>query len=124
MKKVKNSKKTLLRIAILLSLAGVFLTVTYGIIFITSNSVHVDIQYSVTLSNSVIDSEITLNAAVSNNGSPVGAGYNVDFSYSVDGGTNWIWFDYQPTDTAGVAQTIYTATTNGGYDFQAIVTVP
>ena len=108
----------------MLSLAGVFLSVTYGALFITSNSVHVDIQYSVTLSNSVVDSEITLNAEVSNNGNPVEAGYNVDFYYSVDGGTTWVYIDSQLTDRFGVAQAIFEATTNGGYDFQAIVTVP
>ena len=123
MKKVKNSKKTLLRIAILLSLAGVFLTVTYGALIITSNSVHVDIQYEVELTHSVVDTEITLNAEVSNNGSPVGEGYIVDFSYSVDDGTTWVWIDSQPTDPAGFAQTIFVAPTNGGYDFQAVVAV-
>lgn len=121
---MKNSKKTMLRVAILLCLAGIILTIAYGMIFITSNSVHVDVQYSVNLSHSVEDSVVTLKATVSNNDNPVGAGYTVDFYCSVDGGANWIHFDSQLTEASGVAQSTYTATTNGGYDFRAIATVP
>lgn len=121
---MKNSRKLFLTVVSLLCVAGVAVAITAGMIFITSNVTHVEIQYTVTLSSSVVDSEITLNAEVKNNGNPVGAGINVDFYYSVDGGTNWVYINYQPTDTAGVAQTIYTATANGGYDFRAIATVP
>jgi hypothetical protein len=121
---VKNSKKTILRVAILLCVAGILLTITFGAIFIVSNSVHVDVQYSVNLSHTVKDSVVTLNAAVSNNGNPVGNGYIVDFYYSVDGGANWVHFDSRLTDVTGVVQTIYTATTNGGYDFRAIASIP
>jgi hypothetical protein len=92
-------------------------------LFIASNSVHVDVQYEVDLTHSVVDSEVTLNAAVSNNGNPVGAGYAVDFYYSVDG-SEWTYFDTQITGDLGLVQSTYVLTTNGGYDFQAIVTIP
>ena len=113
-----------MQIALLCCLAGALLTVTYGMLFIASNSVHVDVQYSVDLSHLVVDSEVTLDAVVSNNGNPVRAGYNVDFYYSVDSGTTWIYFDSQITDNSGAVQSIYVLTDNGGYDFQAIVTIP
>ena len=122
--KMKNFKKAILRITLLCCLAGALLAATYGMIFITSNSVHVDVQYSTDLSHSVVDSEVILDAIVSNNGNPVGAGYNVDFYYSVDSGVNWIYFDSQITDDSGVVQSIYVLTYNGGYDFKAIVTIP
>ena len=121
---MKNSNKKLLRVAILLCAAVAIITVTCGLIFVNSNSVHVDIQYSNTLSYSVADSEVTLTATVANNGNPVGAGYNVDFYVSADGGVGWANFASQSTDSAGVAQAVYTATTNGGYDFYATATVP
>jgi hypothetical protein len=117
-----NSKKTLLCIVIFSCLA-VLSAVTYGMLFISSNSVHVDVQYEVDLTYSVVDSEVTLNAAVSNIGSPVGAGYTVDFYCSIDG-SEWTYFDTQITDDLGFVQSTYVLTTNGGYDFQAIVTIP
>ena len=121
---MKNSKKMLLRVFVLVCFAGILSAITYGAIFITSNQVHVDIQYEVDLSVIVTDSEIDLEAAVSNNGSPVGSGFIVDFYVSADGGVGWAHFDSQSTDGSGVASTTYTATTNGAYDFKAIVTVP
>lgn len=114
----------ILRLVLLVCLAGVLLTITYGTIFITSNQIHVDVQYEVNLSHTVTDSDIALNATVTNNGSPVEAGYTVDFYVSADGGIGWAHFDSQSTDATGVAATTYTATTNGGYDFKAIATVP
>ena len=121
---IKNSKKTILRLTFLVCLAGVLLTVTYGMLFISSNSVHVDVQYSVDLSHLVVDSEVTLDAIVSNNGNPVGAEYTVDFYYSVDDPANWIYFDTQITDVSGAVQSIYILTDNGEYDFRATVTIP
>jgi hypothetical protein len=118
-----NSKKALLCIAIFSCLAVSLSAVTYGMLFIASNSVHVDVQYGVDLTYLVVDSEVTLNAAVSNNGDPVGAGYAVDFYYSVDG-SEWTYFDTQITGALGLVQSTYVLTTNGGYDFQAIVTIP
>ncbi len=121
---MKNSKKTLLRVALLVCLSAVLLTITYGAIFITSNQVRVDVQYVVDLSFTVEDSEITLTADVTNNGNPVEPGYVIDFYVSADDGASWVHFDSQVTDGRGVAQSTYIATTNGGYDFRAIVTVP
>ena len=120
---MNNSNKKLLRVAILLCAATAIITVTCGMIFINSNTVHVDMQYSNALSSSVEDSEVTLTATVTNGGAPV-AGYNVDFYVSADGGVVWANFASESTDSAGVAQVVYTATTNGGYDFYATATVP
>lgn len=106
----------------LLCLAGGGLA-AYCYIYATSNVVHVDMQYAVVLSNSVADSTVTLNAAVTNSGNPVRAGINVDFYYALNGG-DYTYFTSQLTDAGGVAQAIYTGTVNGGYDFRAIVTVP
>ena len=117
-----NSKKKLLYI-VLFSCLAILSPVAYGMLFVESNSVHVDVQYEVDLTYSVVDSEVTLNAAVSNNGSPVGAGYAVDFYYSVDG-SEWTYFDTQITGDLGLVQSTYILATNGGYDFQAIVTIP
>ena len=120
---MKTSRKPLLVVVLLLCIAGVSL-VAYGSIFAGSNVAHVDVQYNVDLSIlSVVDSQITLNVAVTNNGVPVRAGIVVDFYYSLDGGpsTN---FASSTTDAAGVAHATYQATGNGGYDFQAIVTIP
>ncbi len=98
--------------------------VAYGYFFATSNQVHVDVQYSVTLESvSVVDSSITLKATVTNNGLPVRAGLTVDFYSSVDGGA-MTYFTTQYTDDLGVAQAIYAVTSNGAYDFEAIVTIP
>jgi hypothetical protein len=121
---MNNSNKRLLRVAIFLCAATAITAATCGMIFISSNSVHVDIQYSNALSMSVTDSTVTLTATVTNNGNPVGAGYNVDFYISADGGAVWYNFASQLTDSSGIAQVVYTATTNGGYDFYATATVP
>lgn len=121
---MNNSKKILLRIAFLVCLSAGLLTATYGAIFITSNQVRVDVQYFVDLSITVEDSEITLAATVTNNGNPVGSGYVVDFYVSADDGAIWVHFDSQITNGQGIAQTTYITTSNGGYDFKAIATVP
>lgn len=81
-------------------------------------------QYTVDLTIlSVIDSNVTLNAAVTNNGAPVRAGMMVDFYCSAGGGP-WSWIASSLTDAGGIARATYTATYNGGYDFRAAVTVP
>jgi hypothetical protein len=121
---MNNSNKKLLRVAILLCAAAAITAVTCGMIFVSSNWVHVDIQYSNVLSMSVTDSAVTLTATVTNNGNAVGAGYNVDFYISTDGGTTWGYFATELTDSSGIAQVVYTAISNGGYDFSATVTVP
>lgn len=96
---------------------------TYGYFFVESNQVHVDMHYETVLSVSVVDSTVTLDAAVTNNGNPVRAGINVDFYVSYEGG-GYGWFANQLTDANGVAQAIYTAAGVGGYDFKATATVP
>lgn len=118
-----NSKKTLLRIVLLSSLAAALLTVTYAALFAASNTVEVDVEYEVDLTATVVDTQVTLEAVVSNMGSPVGAGYAVDFYYSVYGSA-WVNFDSQTTDANGYVTTTYSITANGYYDFQAIATIP
>jgi hypothetical protein len=118
-----GSKKTLLRIVLLSSLAIALSAVTYATIFIASNSVHVDVEYQVDLTITVQDTLVTLDATVSNNGNPVGPNYVVDFYYSVYG-SDWTQFDTQLTDDSGQVQSTYSITANGSYDFQAIATIP
>lgn len=96
------------------SLAG------YGTFWVTSNIVHVDVQYAVALSYSVRRNRVSLTAAVTNNGSPVGAGINVDFYYSLNGG-DWTNFTTVPTNHRGVARATYRITVDGEYDFKAVV---
>ncbi len=121
---LKMHRKPLLIVGLLLSIAGVSL-VAYGMIFAISDPVHVDVKYAVKLETlSVVNSVITLKATVTNTGPGlVGPGLIVDFYVSIDGGTS-TFFATQLTDAAGLAQTTYTATGNGGYDFKAILTVP
>lgn len=120
---MKMLRKVLL-VTVLLLCVGVVGFVAYGYIFASSNVVRVDVQYAVELSIlSVEDSQITLNAAVTNNGDAVRAGITVDFYCSVDGGY-WTFFATSFTDAGGNAQAIYTVFYNGAYDFQAIVTIP
>ncbi len=87
---------------------------------VASNIVHVDIQYAVALTLSVSKNRVSLTATVTNNGNPVGAGINVEFYYSLDGG-DWTYFATQPTNHRGVARTTYKLTVDGAYSFQAIV---
>jgi len=119
---LKTSKKALL-IAVLSFCIVVSGYVAYSYLFVASNVVQVDMQYTVVLTSSVTDSAITLNAAVTNNSSPVRAGIVVDFYASVDGGPS-SYFATALTDANGLAQTTYAVVYNGGYDFQAIVTIP
>lgn len=104
-------------------MAGGSLT-TYGYLFAESETIHVDMQYAVNLSTlSVVDSTVTLNAAVTLNGSPVRTGINVDFYVSYNEG-DWAWFASKATDANGLAQATYIVGGVGGYDFKTIVTVP
>lgn len=119
---LKTSRKPLLVVVLLLCIAGGSLT-AYGYFFTESNVAHVDMQYAVALTVSVVDSNVTLYAAVTNNGSPVRAGLNVDFYCSYNNG-DWAWFASRPTDATGTAQATFTTGSNGGYDFKATVTVP
>jgi hypothetical protein len=120
---LKTSRKPLLVVALLLCIAGVSLA-AYGMFWVTSsNTVHVDVQYTVDLSSSVSGSNVTLDALVRRNGAPI-AGIGVDFYYSVNSGVNWTYFATQTTAASGIAQAIYTITANGGYDFEAIATIP
>ena len=109
-------------VLLLLCVAGGILA-AYGMFRVTSNVVRVDIQYTVALSSSASKSTVSLTARVRNDGRPVGAGINVDFYYSINGG-DWIYFTTQSTNRGGVAHTTYTATANGSYDFKAMVSIP
>jgi hypothetical protein len=120
---LKTSRKSLLIVVLLLCIAGGSLT-AYSVFWVSSNVVHADVQYTVVLSSSsLVDSTITLSAAVTNNGAAVRAGIGVDFYYAVDGG-DWTYFTTQYTNAGGIAQAVYTVMANGGYDFQAIVSIP
>lgn len=120
---ITNSKKALLRIVILSSLAAALIAVTYATISIVSNPIQVDVEYQIDLTATVVDAQVTLEATVSNMGTPVGSGYVVDFSYSVYG-SDWTWFDQQTTDANGYVTTTYSIVANGSYDFQAIAIIP
>ena len=117
--RLKITRKSLLTIATLLCIAGSTLA-GYGMFQVASNIVHVDIQYAVDLIISVSKNRATLTATVTNNGNPVGAGINVEFYYSLDGG-DWIHFATVSTNHRGVAHTSYRFTVDGVYDFEAIV---
>ncbi len=119
---LKTSKKALL-IAVLSLCVVASGYVAYSYLFVASNTVSVDMAYSVVLTSSVTDSAVTLSATVTNNGSPVRAGIVVDFYASVDNGDP-SYFATALTDANGLAQTTYSVIYNGGYDFQAIVTIP
>jgi hypothetical protein len=77
-------------------------------------------QYTVVLSSSVSKTHVSLTATVTNNGSPAGAGINVDFYYSLNGG-DWTCFRTEPTNHRGVTRVIYKVTIDGEYDFRATV---
>ena len=116
---LKTTKKTLVAVVLLLCISGSGLT-AYGMFWVTSNIVHVDMQYSVELSISGSNRAVSLTARVRHNGNPVGAGINVAFYYSLNGGI-WTYFTTQSTNRGGVAHATYTATANGAYNFKAIV---
>jgi len=117
------SKKTL-RIILLSSLgAAALLTVAYAAMNIGSNTVHVDVDYQVALSYTVTGATVNLDAVVSNGASPDVGGIVVEFYYSYYGSTLTL-FDTQTTDASGLAQSTYSITANGSYDFQAIAIIP
>jgi hypothetical protein len=116
---LKNGNKTLLLFLLFLCIAGAGLA-TNGLIFVTSNIVHVNAEYTVLLSVSGSNTRINLNARVRFNGNPVGAGINVDFYYSLNG-SDWIYFATEATNRGGVARVTYTVTIDGDYNFTATV---
>ena len=116
---LKNGNKTLLLFLLFLCIAGASLA-TSGLILVTSNIVHVDVEYTVLLSASASNTRILLTARVRFNGTPVGAGVNVDFYYSLNGG-DWIYFATEATNAGGIAHVRYTATVDGAYNFTATV---
>lgn len=116
---LKHGNKQLLVFALFLFLAGSSLA-TSGLILVTSNIVHVDVEYTVLLSASNQNTRILLTARVRFNGRPVGAGINVDFYYSLNG-SDWIYFATEPTNRGGVARVTYTVTIDGDYNFTATV---
>ncbi len=119
---MKMSRKMLIPLVLLAVMTGGILA-AYCYFYVYSNSVHVDMQYAVVLTSSVADSSVTLNATVTNNGSPARAGIAVDFYYSLDNSPSY-YYATRYTDSSGIAQVIFNAGTNGGYDFQAIVNIP
>lgn len=119
--KLKMSKKSLLVVVCLLCIAGNSLA-GYSAFMVTSNIVHIDIQYAVTLSYSVSRNHASLTATVTNNGNPVGPRISVEFYYSINSG-DWIYFTTESTNNRGVARTRLTLTTPGNYDFRAIVSL-
>ncbi len=119
---MKTSRKSLLVVASLLCLTGGSLA-AYGFIFVDSNIVDVDMQYAVALSSSVTDSSVTLSAAVTYGSSPARVGLNVDFYYSLNGAP-WVYFDSKTTNAEGIAESVFSATQAGAYQFYATLTVP
>jgi hypothetical protein len=119
---LKTSKKALLITVLSLCIVASGY-VAYSYLFVSSNVVGVNMQYSVALTSSVTDSAVTLTATVTNGGSPARAGLIVDFYCSVDNGPS-SYFATVLTDASGIAQTTYSVVYNGAYAFQAVVTVP
>jgi hypothetical protein len=120
---VKISRKPLLVLPLLLCAAG-FSLFAYAYIYSQSNVVEVDMEYNVNLEVvSVVDSQITLKATVTNGVDPVRDGIAVDFYISVNEGP-FTDFATLTTDDTGVAQLIYTPEFNGRFDFKAVATIP
>ncbi len=116
---LKKFEKPLVFVVLFLCLVGGGLTVS-GMFWITSNIVHIDIQYTVDLSVSGGGRNVVLNARVSLNGAPVGAGINVDFYYSFNSG-DWIYFGSDVTNGGGNARATFRIMANGAYSFKAVV---
>ncbi len=115
---LKTLTKPLFVVVILLCLVGTWLTAC-GMFWVTSNIVHVDIQYTVELSVSG-GRNVVLNAKVKLNGASVGAGINVDFYYSFNGG-DWVYFATDATNGGGNARATLRIMANGAYSFKATV---
>jgi len=111
--------KTLLAIVLLLCVVGSDLVV-YGMFQVTSNIVHVDMQFTITLFSSVRNGEVSLTARVRINGNSVGDGIDIAFFYSLNGG-EWNHFATQKTNRGGIARATYTITAIGSYDFKAAI---
>ncbi len=118
--RLKVSIKSLLVIVLLLCVVGDCL-IACGMLFVTSNVVHVGVQYTVALSHSVTNSQVALTAVVRNDGKAV-AGVNVAFYYSLNNG-DWSYITSQSTNRGGVAHAKFIISANGAYDFKAIVSV-
>lgn len=118
---MKPSRESLLVVVLLLMMGGHL--AVHGMFWVTSNTAHVDMQYTVTLSAAVSDSVVSLTAAVRNDGRPAGGGINVGFYYSVNS-SDWIHFATQPTNRGGVTHARYIVTANGAYDFKATADIP
>jgi len=116
---LKTTKKTLVALVLLLCISESGLA-AYGMFWVTSNIVHVDMQYSVELSISGSNRVVSLTARVRHDGNPVGAGIKVDFCYSFNGG-DWTYFATEATNRGGVARATYGVSADGAYDFKAIV---
>jgi hypothetical protein len=110
--------RKLLVVALLFCIACSSLA-AYGMFQVGSNIVHVDIQFAVALNVKVSRTRVSLAATVTNNGNPVGAGIDVEFYYSLDGG-DWILFATQSTNSRGVTGTMFLLTSDGEYEFKAI----
>ena len=113
----KTPVKTLLAFALLLCIVGNDLA-AYGMFQVTSNVVHIDMQFTITLSSSVRNDEVSLMARVRINGNSVGDGIDIVFFYSFNGG-EWTHFATQKTNRGGIARATYTITAIGSYDFKA-----
>ncbi len=116
---LKKFEDLLVLIILFLCLVGGGLTAS-GMFWVTSNIVHVDIQYTVALSVSGGGRNVILNAKVSLNGAPAGAGINVDFYYSFNGG-DWVYFASDVTNGGGIARATFRIMANGAYSFKATV---
>jgi len=122
---MKMFRKSLLLVISMLCITGGFFAAYGASFWVTSPSVRVDVQYSVSLSTfSIVGGQITLNALVANGVNPVGAGISVDFYYSLNNGVDWTYIETKTTDAGGIAQSTYVATQNGVYDFKAIAAIP
>jgi hypothetical protein len=90
-----------------------------------SNVAGVTLNYQVALTiPSVSGSTITLQAAVTNNGNPVGSGMTVHFWLSNVNGDLGDYLGYAYTDGNGNAWMTYNANNNGDWYFRARVDVP
>jgi hypothetical protein len=115
----KTPIKTLLALVLTFFMAGSDLA-AYGIFHVTSNTVHVDLQFTINLFSSIRNDEVALTARVRINGNLVGDGIDIAFYYSHNGG-EWTHFTTKTTNRGGIARTTYTIAAIGTYDFRAEV---
>jgi hypothetical protein len=109
-----------------LAIIAVGATAAYAAFTVTSNVVHMNMAYSVTLTATPSNSNVALLANVTNGGTLVN-GIPVDFYVSISNGP-WTFVATVSTGSGafatGYAGTTYVATSNVGYDFEAIANVP